>query len=54
MKNSAARFLKDDSGASALEYALVAAGMVVALVAGISAISDGFTGMATNLAGKLS
>ena len=33
MKNILARFMKDDSGATAIEYGLIAAGISVAIIA---------------------
>lgn len=38
MKNFASRFLKDESGATAIEYGLIAALMAVIIIAGIGAI----------------
>ena len=32
MKNLATRFLKDESGATAIEYGLIAAGIAVAII----------------------
>ena len=33
MKNLVARFVKDESGATAIEYGLIAAGIAVAIIA---------------------
>jgi pilus assembly protein Flp/PilA len=35
MKNLFARFLKDESGATAIEYGLIAGGISIAIIAGI-------------------
>ncbi len=53
MTNSAARFFQDESGASAIEYALIAAGMAVAVITMIGLLSGGLSGMASSLAGKM-
>lgn len=42
MKNLVARFLKDDSGATAIEYGLIAAGISLAIIAVVN-------GLGTNL-----
>jgi len=39
------RFLKDDSGATAIEYGLIAAGIAVAIIAAVQALG---TQLATN------
>lgn len=53
IKQSLAAFLKDEEGASGIEYALVAAMVAVALVAFVptisTAITDIFTGIKTAL-----
>jgi len=38
MKNLVARFMKDDSGATAIEYGLIAAGISVAIIAVVNGI----------------
>ncbi len=38
MKNLIARFVKDESGATAIEYALIAAGIAVAIITGVNAV----------------
>ena len=45
MKNLFSRFLKDNSGATAIEYGLIAAGISVAIIAVVN-------GLGTNLNGK--
>lgn len=45
MKNLLVRFMKDDSGATAIEYGLIAAGISVAIIAVVQ-------GLGTNLTGK--
>lgn len=40
MQNLVNRFIKDESGATAIEYGLIAALVAVALIAGASALGD--------------
>ena len=47
MKNLIARFVKDESGATAIEYGLIAAGISLAIIAAVN-------GLGTNLNGKFS
>jgi pilus assembly protein Flp/PilA len=53
MKNLLARFVKDESGATAIEYALIAAGIGIAIIAAVNglgtAISDKFGSITTAL-----
>ena len=45
MKNLIARFVKDESGATAIEYGLIAAGIALAIIAVVN-------GLGTNLNAK--
>jgi pilus assembly protein Flp/PilA len=45
MKNLIARFMKNESGATAIEYGLIAAGISLAIIAVVN-------GLGTNLNGK--
>jgi pilus assembly protein Flp/PilA len=45
MKNLFARFVKDESGATAIEYGLIAAGISLAIIAAVN-------GLGTTLSGK--
>jgi pilus assembly protein Flp/PilA len=45
MKRSILKFLKDESGATAIEYGLIAAGISLAIIAVVN-------GLGTNLNGK--
>ena len=47
MKNVIARFVKDESGATAIEYGLIAAGISLAIIAVVN-------GLGTNLNTKFS
>ncbi len=50
-----ARFLKDESGATAIEYGLIAALIAVAIIGGVTALGTNanttFTTVATEMAG---
>ena len=47
---SAMRFLKDEAGATAIEYALIAAFMGIALVAAMPILASSITGKFSSLA----
>ena len=47
MKNLAKRFVKDESGATAIEYGLIAAGISLVIIAAVN-------GIGSNLNGKFS
>jgi len=53
MRTLFARFVKDESGATAIEYGLIAAGIAVAIIVAVqgvgSSLSDMFDNIATNL-----
>jgi pilus assembly protein Flp/PilA len=53
MKNILSRFLKDDSGATAIEYGLIAAGISVAIIAVVNGLgtklNTSFTSISTQL-----
>ena len=55
MKNLFARFLKDDSGATAIEYGLIAAGISVAIIVVVntlgSQLNAKFNSISTQLGG---
>ncbi|MGH6736098.1 MAG: Flp family type IVb pilin [Methyloceanibacter sp.] len=53
MRTSVVRFVKDESGATAIEYGLIAAGIAVAIIAAIGALGDALDGMFRGIAGKL-
>ena len=48
-----ARFLKDESGATAIEYGLIAALISVALIAGASSLGNALNGTFSGLANKM-
>ncbi|MGK2921347.1 MAG: Flp family type IVb pilin [Methyloceanibacter sp.] len=45
MKTFVVRFIKDESGATAIEYGLIAAGIAVAVIAGMAVLGPAITGM---------
>jgi pilus assembly protein Flp/PilA len=47
MKNLIARFVKDESGATAIEYGLIAAGISIVIITAVN-------GIGANLSGKFS
>ncbi|HWZ39295.1 MAG TPA: Flp family type IVb pilin [Bradyrhizobium sp.] len=53
MKNLIARFVKDESGATAIEYGLIAAGISLAIIAVVnglgSKLNTQFTSISTSL-----
>jgi pilus assembly protein Flp/PilA len=53
MKNLVSRFVKDESGATAIEYALIATGIAIAIIAAVNgvgtALKANFTTISTSL-----
>jgi len=49
MRNLAIRFLKNQSGATAIEYALIAAGISMAIVAVVSMVGTTLIGVFTKI-----
>ena len=39
------KFLKDESGATAIEYGLIAAGIAVAIIAAVGLLGDSLSGL---------
>ena len=56
LERKAARLLRDENGATAIEYGLIAAGIAVAIIAAVFALGDElknfFTGVQTQLNSK--
>jgi pilus assembly protein Flp/PilA len=48
-----ARFIKDESGATAIEYGLIAALISVAIITGATTLGGALSNQFTNIAGKL-
>lgn len=49
MKNLVTRFIKDESGATAIEYGLIAAGISIAIVAVVDDIGSALNTTFTNI-----
>jgi pilus assembly protein Flp/PilA len=49
-----ARFVKDDSGATAIEYGLIASLVGVAIIAGVKALGTKLSGTFASVSGNLS
>lgn len=53
MKNLVSRFVKDESGATAIEYGLIAAGIAIAIITAVngvgSQLSANFDSISTSL-----
>lgn len=47
------RFLKNEDGATAIEYGLIAALIGVAIIAAVTAVGDGLNGTFDEVAGSL-
>jgi pilus assembly protein Flp/PilA len=45
MRTSFARFVKDESGATAIEYGLIAAGIAVAIITAVNAVGTDLSGL---------
>ncbi|WP_439495473.1 Flp family type IVb pilin [Bosea sp. (in: a-proteobacteria)] len=53
MKNLFARFAKDESGATAIEYGLIAALIAVVAIGAMTSVGEGLTAKFTTIAGEL-
>lgn len=53
MTNIFSRFLKDESGATAIEYGLIAAIVGVGIIAGLGTLKDALDGIFTRVGGEL-
>ncbi len=53
MKNIVSRFLKDQSGATAIEYGLIAAGIAVVIITAVNSVGTALTGTFTSVANAL-
>jgi pilus assembly protein Flp/PilA len=49
MVNAINKFLKDENGATAIEYGLIAALVAVAIVGAVTALGTGLSGLFTNV-----
>jgi len=53
MKNLVSRFIKDESGATAIEYGLIAALISVVIIAAMTTLGGGLQAAFTTIAGTL-
>ncbi|WP_123298170.1 Flp family type IVb pilin [Comamonas sp. BIGb0124] len=53
MKNAVIRFLKDEEGATAIEYGLIAGLIAVAIAGALTALSGQLTGLFGRISGAL-
>ena len=53
MTNLFSRFVKDESGATAIEYGLIAAIVGVGIIAGLTQLQEGLTGVFGTIEDKL-
>src|SRR3954465_3409875 len=53
MKNLVSRFLKDESGATAIEYGLIAAGISLAIIAVVNGLGSNLNGKFSSINGSL-
>ena len=53
MKNLVVRFANDESGATAIEYGLIAVGIALAVFAGAKTLGTAVSGLFTSIAGDL-
>jgi pilus assembly protein Flp/PilA len=53
MKNLLARFMKDESGATAIEYGLIAAGISLAIIAAVNGLGTSLSGKFTSINNSL-
>ena len=53
MKNLIARFIKNESGATAIEYGLIAAGISLAIIAAVNGLGSKLNGTFSNINSSL-
>jgi pilus assembly protein Flp/PilA len=53
MKNLLARFMKDESGATAIEYGLIAAGISLAIIAAVNGLGTSLSSKFTSINSSL-
>lgn len=51
--NTVARFMNDESGATAIEYGLIAALIAVGIIAAATTLGNGLSTLFNNIAGRL-
>ena len=53
MKNLVSRFVKDESGATAIEYGLIAAGIAIAIITAVNGVGSSLSGTFTSISNSL-
>ena len=53
MKNLVSKFLTDESGATAIEYGLIAAGIAVAIISMVDLVGSNLSTTFSNIAGNV-
>ena len=53
MTNSVKRFVRDESGATAIEYGLIAAGIAVAIIVAVNAVGTDLSSLFGRISDKL-
>ncbi len=53
MKNLVSRFVKDESGATAIEYGLIAAGIAIAIITAVNGVGTALSGKFTAISTAL-
>jgi pilus assembly protein Flp/PilA len=53
MSNLASRFVKDESGATAIEYGLIAAGIAIAIITAVNGVGTQLSGKFTTISTSL-
>ena len=53
MKSFVAKFLKDESGATAIEYGLIAAGIAIAIITAVNGVGSSLSGTFTTISTSL-
>jgi pilus assembly protein Flp/PilA len=53
MKNFDLRFWRDETGATAIEYGLIAAGISIAIIAAVNGLGTNLSGMFTSINSSL-
>ena len=53
MKNLVSRFVKDESGATAIEYGLIAAGIAIAIITAVNGVGSKLSANFTTISSSL-
>jgi pilus assembly protein Flp/PilA len=53
MKNLVSRFVKDESGATAIEYGLIAAGIAIAIITAVQGVGTKLSGNFSTISSSL-